>query len=520
MFDKEFYPTPTEVVSLMLDEAKKRKNKYNFILEPSAGKGNIADRLRDKFRNSKIDTIEKNRELQGFLSSKSYAVIHDDFLTFDSPMVYDLIMMNPPFSNGDDHLLKAIDIAERSGGVVICLLNSQTVLNPHTNKRKALMEKLNSHSAEVKHIGSVFLDSERKTGVDTVLIVFEAKRKQDAGKIVTSLKEDIPRFKDKQSNHVSKGSFIESVVDQYAFEARAGVNLIDEYFDLRRHGLNHELIRLFTGDNDDRFALLTESEKKVSFIRSLRYQYWQKLFKSDEFVGLLTGNMRNELYSKLREFEDYDFSLFNIMQLKEDLHKSFISGIENAIESLFDQLSAAHSYYAGSKNIHYYNGWKTNKAHKINKKVILPVSAYSFMDLYKPTYYAVADKLYDIERALDYLDGGRTDYSDLRRLLREAEEKEQTKDIDLKYFKLTFYKKGTAHIIFKDEDLLHKLNVAGSLKRGWLPESYGYKGYSEMNAAEKEVIESFEGKASYDKVVRNRDFFLGKEDYLRLAMGA
>ena len=34
--------------------------------------------------------------------------------------------MNPPFSNGDKHLLKALKMQEK-GGAIICLLNAETI---------------------------------------------------------------------------------------------------------------------------------------------------------------------------------------------------------------------------------------------------------------------------------------------------------------------------------------------------------------------------------------------------------
>ena len=57
-----------------------------------------------------------------------------------------------------------------------------------------------------------------------------------------------------------------------------------------------------------------------------------------------------------------------------------------------------------------------------------------------------------MEKCFNYLDGGRTDALDLQIALKQAEANTQTKNIDLKYFTVTFYKKGTCHIVFKDEE--------------------------------------------------------------------
>lgn len=80
--------------------------------------------------------------------------------------------------------------------------------------------------------------------------------------------------------------------------------------------------------------------------------------------------------------------------------------------------------------------------------------------------------------------------------LREAELMGRTKKIPLKYFTVTFFKKGTCHIEFTNLELLKKLNIFGAQNKHWLPPSYGKKTYQEMNPEEQQVIDDFEGKES------------------------
>ena len=49
MFNKEFYPTPKWLIKKMLDSIDIKKVKY--ILEPSAGKGDIIDEIKEKYEN-------------------------------------------------------------------------------------------------------------------------------------------------------------------------------------------------------------------------------------------------------------------------------------------------------------------------------------------------------------------------------------------------------------------------------------------------------------------------------------
>ena len=73
---------------------------------------------------------------------------------------------------------------------------------------------------------------------------------------------------------------------------------------------------------------------------------------------------------------------------------------------------------------------------------------------------------------------------------------------------MTFYKKGTCHIEFTDMDVLHKFNLYAARDKNWLPPCYGKKAYKELDAEEKAVIDAFEGKESYNRVMERPDYFL------------
>ena len=70
------------------------------------------------------------------------------------------------------------------------------------------------------------------------------------------------------------------------------------------------------------------------------------------------------------------------------------------------------------------------------------------------------------------------------------------------------YKKGTAHLVFKDLDLLEKFNLFACQKKGWLPPTYGKKRYKDMSAEEKAVVDSFQGKAKYEEIMARADYYL------------
>ncbi len=125
----------------------------------------------------------------------------------------------------------------------------------------------------------------------------------------------------------------------------------------------------------------------------------------------------------------------------------------------------------------------------------------------------------DIEKCFNYLDGGLTEVVDLEESLQFAEEYGEYKDIQLKYFTVTFYKKGTCHIVFNNAELLKKFNIFGSQCKGWLSPSYGKKAYKDMTREEKAVVNEFGGEEEYNKVVSNKGYYLFDENSLNLLEG-
>lgn len=227
-----------------------------------------------------------------------------------------------------------------------------------------------------------------------------------------------------------------------------------------------------------------------------------------------------DYYKQISELENYDFNIFNIKSIQLDLSKNRTSAIEETILNLFEEFSHKHSWYdETSSNIHYYNGWKTNKAYIINKKVIIPLDAYDWYDKHYNPDYTVKDKLSDIIQVLDYLDDKVTK-DDVRKILDTSKEVGRTKKIHFKNIDVTFYKKGTCHIEFTNLELLKRFNIFGSQKKGWLPPTYCKKKYSDMTVEEQEVINEFEGRDSYEKVFNNQEKYLINTSQNILMIGA
>jgi len=82
MFNKDFYPTPREVIERMLSGIDIANNVF---LEPSAGKGNIIDYLNEQGA-KEVLSCEINHDLAKIAASKS-RLIANDFLAVQATEV-------------------------------------------------------------------------------------------------------------------------------------------------------------------------------------------------------------------------------------------------------------------------------------------------------------------------------------------------------------------------------------------------------------------------------------------------
>ncbi len=117
-----FFPTPQPVIERMLKLAQIDPNDY--ILEPSAGKGDIADAIRKFGYYYELTVLEISSTLCDILTAKGYHPLQEDFLQHKD--LYDKIIMNPPFENGQDidHVRHAYGLLKRKGILVAIMCES------------------------------------------------------------------------------------------------------------------------------------------------------------------------------------------------------------------------------------------------------------------------------------------------------------------------------------------------------------------------------------------------------------
>lgn len=525
---KDYYPTPPALAAELLAGLKIGVLPFDHaagpVLEPSAGSGDLARAIeraagirynadgtrstsyerRDDTHNAdrlealQLDCIEQSADLRAVLKENGFRVIHDDFLTFTPRAQYKAIIMNPPFSEGARHLLHALHIMER-GGEVRCILNAETIRNPCTNERKELATLLNKYNARITYKQDAFTHAARKTAVEVALVFVTIPDAPPVSRIKLELNAETTRRYQSAPELAALVSSdpITAAIERYNAAADGLARLFEEYDGIKT------LFALPKKDNAPRHEtagpVVSLSKSYAAALRDLRALYWEQLFDLPQIRDAMTCTMQNDYRKRLHELRDYDFTRYNILTVRVEISRNIVSNIESEIIRLFDDWTNLHYNSEYSKNVHYYNGWCTNEAYKIGKRVIFRCCAFPYWTgSFRPT--SVADNLANIEKTLHFLDTNGTAYNgdDLRAALQAAEDNDQTTKIQLHYFTVTFYKKGTCHIEFTNADVLKSFNIFAGQKKGWLPPSYGKKSYNDMSGADRAVVDSYEGKDSYN----------------------
>lgn len=516
MFNNDtFYPTPEQLVYKMI---YKIKNNPIRILEPSAGKGDILDTLCKsslyKYNKENMYCIEQDNNLQGILRDKGYKVIDTDFLLYNGYDKFDLIIGNPPFDTGVKHLLKAIEVMYN--GQIIFILNAETLKNSFSNERKILLQKLNEYNADITYLENEFILAERKTKVEIALISFiiENDVEKDILQDITEAEQININVNIKDDTEIDTINHIENIVKDYNKKLDIGVQTIINYY--KSYNVIGEYIGLNAKADDYKWCKSKDITDKMqndvnNLVYVLRKDYWTKTLELEAVKKRLIGKSRDKFYHNLESYKYMDFTEININQFIINLIKTYSKNLTECVLEIFDFMTIQSSYHERlhTQNIHYFNGWKTNNAYKVGRKVILPFYEDSFYSYNNwKIDYTIKDRLDDIDKIMNYFDD-RKEYVSIVDAIQQAINIGQTKEIISTYFLITIFKKGTIYLIFNDEKILRRFNICACKGRNWLPEDYAKKDYTEMSNQEKKIVETFENKI---------DEYIVEKDYISLGI--
>jgi hypothetical protein len=462
MFNDEFYPTPTPVIQRMvapLITALNGRREYKLhgfnILEPSAGKGNILDALATYYRAdaARLYAVEINPELRVLLSGKGYRVIGSDFLDFDEPYHFDYIIMNPPFSKGAEHLLKAWDVVG-AGGHVVCLLNAETIRNPHTEQRKLLLRTIQQHG-RYEYIGQVFTDAERKTGVDCAIVWLDkpaADRNHFEGATFEQeARADDPEF---TANPLVQANVFEALVNRYKAAARMLVE---------RYRIDSEYA--FYTDGILKAHEKTSTPALNDALNALKASFWQYVFDKTRLGEITTSKFQAQFREQSSKMAQMQFSVANILEVLELFMANKDSILHECIVNVFDELTRYHK-----DNTAHTEGWKSNKAYRVNAKLVIPYGVEfskwgSWMgewrrrelwdDLDKALCLLSGRKIADVQSITNTL------YARINAINGDSR-LDYAEPFRSEFFEIRIFKKGTVHLKFLDKALLDRFNIVAS----------------------------------------------------------
>lgn len=490
MFGLDFYPTPRTVAYKMLDVLT-NKNASTF-LEPSAGRGDLAQAIldrrdpdhryrRENDRESRItiECIEQNPELCAILRSKHFPVIGVDFLTYPGVCFYDAIIMNPPFSNGAEHLLRAWEFLHN--GEIVCLLNEETIKNPHTKARQDLAKLIHQHGS-VEYLGPVFTDADRETRVNVAMIHMTKVAEDDRAELwgatgsaekqhdFTINEETLPALQDVLGNM----EHFYNAANEHMFKAMEHARKAAVY-------LAANSISSSGPDDCLKLAFQNVNSSRAAFSRLHRRNAWKQVFDKMHFHKWLDHKQNEELLRDIERESTVPFTAENIKATLQNVLDSRKRLFEQSCANVFDALTThfkgntSESIGSGDGA----SGWKSNYNYKVAQKLVFPYGIRHEKDWGFSQNYSREISIYsDLDRLLAILDGTTLDNivsigAAITAALQRDKHSAQT--ITSTYFQIRYFKKGTVHLKFHSTAVMEKFNKAAAAGKLWLGQQTNQK---------------------------------------------
>lgn len=442
--NKDFYPTPDNVIDLML-KGEDLTNKV--VLEPSAGKGNIVDFL--TLQGAEVIACEQSEDLRKILQTKC-KIVANDFLTLESHSIshIDAIAMNPPFSNADEHILHAYNIAPQ-GCKIIALCNSETLNNLYTNKRKELKNIVDTYGS-FEELGNCFEESERTTGVNVSLITI-----QKAGENYKNEFEGFCLDEEPESAGgygIMKYDLVRDLVQRYIQAVKIYDNQLNEAVRM------NSLLSGFYGSSIS--MCISESDKPKSrkdFKKDLQKSAWAYIFNKLDMKRHTTRGLKEDINKFVEQQTEVPFTMKNIYIMLDIVRQTTGQRMDKAILEVFDKLTMHHA-----DNRYNVPGWKTNSHYLVGKKFIMPymidpATKYGCTSNDYHLYSYKAEIIEDFEKALCYITG--KNYDEILTVCNANKTNIYGETYtNAEFFTYKGFKKGTIHFEFKDEDVWAMFN--------------------------------------------------------------
>jgi len=448
IFNDDFFPTPSEVAAEMLDPLDLRGR---IVLEPSAGSGNLVREALERGA-EEVQWIEREPQLRSILGAIKGATpigpSSGDFLQLEDWRVshIDLIVMNPPFSADETHILHAWAIAP-PGCEIVSLCNYSTVNHQYrrpTRKQRELAELIETYGSH-ESLGEAFANAERKTDVTVSLVRLRKPGIRPGGdefdgfylgpdELEAAGQGLIPFRKSREivQRYVQACQIYDRQA-QVATELNEATEMFKAHFPVKF----------------DYVLTLSQRGAEVSrnrFRKDLQKSAWAHVFKLFLNDGMATSQLQKDINTFVEKQSKIPFTERNIYRMLQIVAGTQEQRIDRAIEEAIDALTR-HT----KENRFNVEGWAHNSAYMISKKFIQYCTGHR--GKYDTTAYVGGrSKVTDLIKALCYITG-KTYTHDMDRPLYGGERHLYVpygEVFDWDFFTGRVYKKGTIHLTFKN----------------------------------------------------------------------
>lgn len=168
-----FFPTPPNLIEHMVSFCPNLQPNSS-CLDPEGGKGDICDYLKSRLAEwNLVETCEVNYTLREILLLKGHVLVGDDFLQYIPEKRYNVIVMNPPFEDGQDikHIRHAYDHCLAPGGSLVALAGPSYQFR-REKKYEEFRSWLSDKRIYEETVKDGFKKGFRSTGVAVQLLAF------------------------------------------------------------------------------------------------------------------------------------------------------------------------------------------------------------------------------------------------------------------------------------------------------------------------------------------------------------
>lgn len=461
--NKDFYPTPTEVIEKMLDGVDLLNAK---VYEPSAGKGDIIDFCLKA--GAKVIASEIDSNLAEIVKSKCHLVCNDFFKVSPRQIAHvDFIIMNPPFSNVEDHILQAYEVAP-DGCVIISLLDSKTLDSRNCTADGRRIKYLVKNYGYEKELGNCFDTAERKTSVEVSLIkIYKPIDETDFESKYFDMNE---AQEQEQENAIISYNQVDACINSY-------ISAIKHFDQVEKtcKQMNDYLELFKIGSLDFSIYLSGQGNKQTmdreTFKIKLQKSMWDWVFGKLKMNKYMTSKLMEQINKFCEVQKNVPFTKKNIFKMLELIVGTHQERMSKVLIEVFDRLTQHYD-----ENRYHVEGWKTNSHYLVNKKFILPDTVRVCTIHGTPTtrgYYSTERSctLDDFNKALCHLLGTSMENMQTFEHFLHLNKIEWGKWYYFAFFEVRVYKKGTIHAKFQDDKTWEMFNRKVAELKGYpLPE--------------------------------------------------